>query len=225
MNVKYAPSLLASDFSRLGEQVQEAEKAGADVLHLDIMDGHFVPNITFGPLVVEAIRPLTSLFFEAHLMIEEPASYIEAFARAGADRILVHPEVSPHLHCLLQQIHALGKEAGVAVNPSTPLDTLEYVMAELDSILIMTVNPGFGGQDFIPEMLPKIRKARDMIRASGRHIALGVDGGINTGTAAAVVDAGADLLIAGSSIFNQSGTVAGNLQDLVLSVDAPTLRA
>lgn len=225
MNVKYAPSLLASDFSRLGEQVQEAEKAGADVLHLDIMDGHFVPNITFGPLVVEAIRPLTSLFFEAHLMIEEPASYIEAFARAGADRILVHPEVSPHLHCLLQQIHALGKEAGVAVNPSTPLDTLEYVMAELDSILIMTVNPGFGGQDFIAEMLPKIRKARDMIRASGRHIALGVDGGINTSTAAAVVDAGADLLIAGSSIFNQSGTVAGNLQDLVLSVDAPTLRA
>ncbi|MCC6484112.1 MAG: ribulose-phosphate 3-epimerase [Armatimonadetes bacterium] len=224
MNVKYAPSLLAADFTRLGEQVREAEDAGADVLHLDVMDGHFVPNISFGPLVVEALRPITSLFFEVHLMIQDAANYIQAFAAAGADRILVHPEISPHLHRLLQQIHDLNKEAGVALNPSTGLETLEYVMTDLDSVLIMTVNPGFGGQVFIPEMLPKIARAREMVRMSGRNIALGVDGGINARTAAATVEAGADLLIAGSSVFNKSGTVAHNLNELMLSVSAPSVR-
>ncbi len=214
MTVKYAPSLLSADFSKLAEQVKQVEDAGADVLHLDIMDGQFVPNITFGPLIVEWIRPVTPLLFETHLMIASPERYIDAFAEAGSDRILVHPETCSHLHRAMQQIKGCKKQAGVALNPSTPLDVIEYVMSEIDCILLMTVNPGFGGQSFIPEMLPKISKARDMIRQSGREIALGVDGGINSGTIAAVVSAGADLIIAGSSVYNANASVADNLRVL-----------
>ncbi len=218
MTVKFAPSLLSADFARLGEHVKEAADAGADILHLDIMDGHFVPNITFGPLVIKAIRPLTSVPFNAHLMICEPSRYIEAFAEAGADRILVHPEVCPHLHRVLQQIQDVGKSPGVALNPSTSLDCIEYVMDQIDEILIMTVNPGFGGQKFIDSMLSKISDAAAMIRLSKRQIDLGVDGGINTNTAPAVVRSGANVLIAGSMVFDGPGTVEENLNRLIESV-------
>ncbi len=202
------PSILSADFTRLGEQVREAEQAGAQRIQVDIMDGHFVPNITMGPMVVEAVRRCTTLPLEAHLMISNPEHYIEDFAKAGADVIIVHQEASPHLHRIIQQIKAAGKMVGIALTPSTPTMTLEDILSLLDMVLIMTVNPGFGGQDFIPEMLPKILRLRQVIAQAGLQCDLEVDGGIHEATAPLVVQAGANLLVAGSAVYNERESVA-----------------
>lgn len=196
-----APSLLAADFARLGEEAAAVERAGADWLHLDVMDGHFVPNITFGPLVVKALRPHTRLPLDVHLMIAPADPYIGAFAEAGADHISVHPEAGPHLHRSLQLIRSHGKKAGVVLNPATPVDAVAHVLDLTDLIMVMTVNPGFGGQAFIDSQLAKIAALRGMIAASGRQIVLQVDGGITAATATKVLAAGADCLIAGTAIF------------------------
>lgn len=212
--VRIAPSILAADFTRLGEQIRDAEAGGADVIHVDVMDGRFVPNITMGPLVVEAARRSTTLPLDVHLMIVEPERHLEAFARAGASRIDVHWEVSPNLHRTLQAIKSLGCEAGLAINPHTQAAFLTEVIDMLDAVLVMTVNPGFGGQAFLPETLPKLRRLREMIAASGRAIDLGVDGGIYASTARQVVDAGADLLVAGSMVFTSQWTVQDGIRTL-----------
>lgn len=196
-----APSLLAADFSRLGEEVAAVEQAGADWLHLDVMDGHFVPNITFGPLVVKALRPLSPMPFDVHLMIAPADPYITAFAEAGADIISVHPESGPHLHRTLQLIRTLGKKAGVVLNPATPVEMLVNVLDLVDVIMVMTVNPGFGGQAFIRSQLNKIATLRQMIDDSGREIILQIDGGITPQTAPEVLKAGATCLIAGTAIY------------------------
>ncbi len=208
------PSILTADFTRLGEQVREVEAAGAQRIQIDVMDGHFVPNITMGPLIVEAIRRSTTLTLEAHLMITNPQDYIEEFAKAGADLIIVHQEVCPHLHRVIQQIKATGKQAGVALNPSTPAFLLEDILSLLDLVLIMTVNPGFGGQDFIPETLPKITHMRQTITQRGLHCDLEVDGGIHEATIPLVVKAGANLLVAGSAVYNEHESVAQSLERL-----------
>ena len=208
------PSILSADIARLGEQVREAEAGGADRIQIDVMDGRFVPNITFGPLVVEAIRPLTSLPLEAHLMIVEPERYVEDFARAGADVIIVHQEVSPHLHRTVQQIKQLGKAAGVAINPATPAGVLEEILPDLDLVLAMTVNPGFGGQDFIPGVLTKLRRLRQMMNAQRPGCDLEVDGGIHVQTAPLVVEAGANVLVAGSAVYNNHESVADAIRRL-----------
>lgn len=197
-----APSILSADFARLGDEVTALEKAGADWAHVDVMDGRFVPNMTIGPLVVKALKRVTKLPLDVHLMIVEPERYVTDFADAGADVITVHAEACHHLHRVLQQIRALGKKAGVSLNPSTPEEVVRYVLELTDLILVMSVNPGFGGQDFIPEVLPKIARLRSMIDASGRAIHLEVDGGIKPGTARQVIEAGADVLVAGSAVFN-----------------------
>jgi ribulose-phosphate 3-epimerase len=202
------PSILSADFTRLGEQVREAEAAGAQRIQVDVMDGHFVPNITMGPMVVAAVRRCTTLPLEAHLMITNPQDYIETFAKAGADIIIVHQEVCPHLHRVIQQIRNAGKIPAVALNPSTPVFLLEDVLSLLEMVLIMTVNPGFGGQDFIPETLPKIARLRRTITERGLHCDIEVDGGIHEATARLVVQAGANLLVAGSAVYNDKESVA-----------------
>jgi ribulose-phosphate 3-epimerase len=202
------PSILSADFTRLGEQVREAEQAGAQRIQIDIMDGHFVPNITMGPMVVEAVRRSTTLPLEAHLMISNPEQYIEDFAKAGADVIIVHQEASPHLHRIIQQIKATGTMVGIALTPSTPTIMLEDILSLLDMVLIMTVNPGFGGQNFIPEMLPKIFRLRQSIAQAGLRCDIEVDGGIHEATAPLVVQAGANLLVAGSAVYNEQESVA-----------------
>jgi len=199
--VRVAPSLLAADFARLGEEVRAIEAAGADWLHLDIMDGHFVPNISFGPALVKALRKHSALPFDVHLMIAPADPYLAAFAEAGADWISLHPEAGPHLHRSLQTIRALGKKAGVVLNPATPVSTVETVLDLCDLILVMSVNPGFGGQSFIRSQLGKIAALRAMIDASGREIALQVDGGVTAETARDCIAAGADVLVAGTAVF------------------------
>jgi ribulose-phosphate 3-epimerase len=211
--VKIASSILAADFSRLGEQIREAEAAGTDWFHVDIMDGMFVPNISFGPLVMEAIRPITKLTLDVHLMIEQPERYLKAFRDAGADRITVHVETCPHLHGTIQTIKNLGAKVGVTLNPATPLSTLEEVLPEVDLVLIMSVNPGFGGQSYIPSSTDKIRRLRGMLDAIGSQAELQVDGGIAPGTAGQAIEAGASVLVAGSAVFGK-GTIADNIAKL-----------
>lgn len=200
-----APSALAADFRRLEHELQDVEKGGADLLHVDIMDGHFVPNISFGPFIVEFMRRSTSLELDVHLMIERPELMLQSFCDAGADRITVHAEACTHLHRVVGQIKDLGLKAGVAVNPATPLSVLEHIMEDVDLLLIMTVNPGFGGQSFIPAMLPKIRKLRNLLDERGlQRVHIEVDGGINEETAKQVIEAGANVLVAGSSVFGEA---------------------
>lgn len=201
--IKMAPSLLAADFSRLADQIGRVEAAGAEYLHLDIMDGHFVPNITFGPPVVAALRKASGMIFDVHLMIENPEQYIGGFIDAGADLVTVHAESTPHLHRAIQMIKNRGIKAGVALNPSTRPSAIEYVLGMVDLVLVMTVNPGFGGQDFISAMLPKISTIRDMLKAKGLSAEIQVDGGIGVKTAPLAAEAGATVLVAGSSVFGK----------------------
>jgi len=199
--IRIAPSILSADFGRLAEEVGAAEAAGADWIHVDVMDGRFVPNITIGPLVVEAVRRVTKLPIDAHLMIVEPERYVEAFAKAGADLVSVHAEVSPHLHRTLQAIRAAGARPSVALNPSTPLSALEWVLADCDMVLLMTVNPGFGGQRYIPECTEKVRQLRALADARGQALEIEVDGGIKADTVAEVAAAGANVFVAGTAVF------------------------
>ncbi|OES43654.1 ribulose-phosphate 3-epimerase [Domibacillus iocasae] len=201
--IKIAPSILSADFARLGEEVKDVENGGADYIHVDVMDGHFVPNITIGPLIVEAIRPVTALPLDVHLMVSNPDRYIEAFAKAGADIITVHAEACPHLHRTIQLIRSFGVKAGVVLNPSTPADVLQYVIRDIDMVLLMTVNPGFGGQSFIEAVVPKIRRVREMIVEAGVVVDIEVDGGVNAETAKICAEAGANVLVAGSAIYNE----------------------
>jgi ribulose-phosphate 3-epimerase len=214
-SIKIAPSILSADFLRLGEQVQEAESAGVDRVQIDVMDGRFVPNITFGAATIRALRPLTRLQLEAHLMVQPPEEFIEPIAHAGADTIIVHQEATPHLHRAIQHIHALGKKAGVAINPSTPAIMLNEVLGYLQLVLVMTVNPGFGGQEFIPETLTKIRQVRSWIRERRLECDVEVDGGIHLETAPQVVEAGADVLVAGTAVFGSKDGIAAGIEELV----------
>lgn len=202
--VKIAPSILSADFSRLGDEIRAIEAGGADYVHIDVMDGHFVPNITIGPLLVDAVRKVTSLPLDVHLMIENPDLYIPEFAKAGADIITVHQEAVSHLHRTVQLIRSLGKKAGVSINPATPVSTLEVILDELDLVLVMSVNPGFGGQSFIPSCLPKIEALRREIERRGLAVELEVDGGVKIDNIRQIVSAGADVLVAGSAVFGTS---------------------
>ncbi len=217
-SIKILPSILASDFSRLGAEVEAVAAAGGDMIHIDVMDGHFVPNITFGPDVVKAIRGVTRAPFDVHLMIAPVDPYLQAFATAGADIITVHPEAGPHLHRSVQTIKALGKRAGVALNPATPAEWVAPILDDVDLILAMTVNPGFGGQGFIRPVLDKVRRLRAMI--GGRPIALEVDGGVTAETAGDCAAAGADWLVAGSAVFKGGpGTYASAIADIRLAAE------
>ncbi|TDL72837.1 ribulose-phosphate 3-epimerase [Rhodococcus qingshengii] len=206
--VKIAPSILSADFARLGEEIVAAEKAGADYIHIDVMDGHFVPNITIGPLIVEAIRPITKLPLDVHLMIENPDQFIENFAKAGADYITVHVEACRHLHRTIHHIKSFGIKAGVVLNPATPVESIQHILADIDMVLLMSVNPGFGGQKFIPEVLPKIRKVKEMADSIGKELEIEIDGGVNPETAKQCMEAGANVLVAGSAIYNQEDYAA-----------------
>lgn len=218
--VKIAPSILSADFARLGEQVREAAEGGADWLHVDVMDGHFVPNITIGPLVVAAIQPHTSLPLDVHLMIEKPERYLEDFARAGANYLTVQVETCPHLHRTIQSIRELGVKPGVTLNPATPLVLIEDILPYVDLVLIMSVNPGFGGQSYIPTSTEKIRQLRAMLDRIGSQAELQVDGGVKAENATEVVRAGATCLVSGSGVFNKKASVAENIARLRESIAA-----
>lgn len=218
--IKIAPSILSADFARLGEQVKEAEQGGADYIHVDVMDGLFVPNLTIGPVVVDCLRPYTKLPLDVHLMIQDPGRYIPDFAKAGANILTVQQEACTHLHRVVEQIKEHNIRAGVAINPSTPVVMLEEILAFVDLVLIMTVNPGFGGQSFISTMPHKIKAARSMIDEAGLAVELEVDGGIHAGTAPMAVRAGARVLVAGSAIFKEGESVAQTLKELRSSIEA-----
>ncbi|MEE9509670.1 MAG: ribulose-phosphate 3-epimerase [Candidatus Bathyarchaeia archaeon] len=215
--LKVAPSILAADFKRLGEEVRRVEEAGADLLHIDVMDGHFVPNLSMGPMIVKSLRAITDLPFSVHLMVEKPERFIQPFINAGADILTLHIESSHNVYTQIQTIKNLGKKAGIALNPLTPLCSIQYLLEDLDMILLMSVDPGFGGQSFISNVLPKIRQARQMIDELGLGIDLAVDGGVNERTAPSVVNAGANVLVMGSAIFhkNDVGNALNNIRKLV----------
>ncbi|RBP06861.1 ribulose-phosphate 3-epimerase [Rossellomorea aquimaris] len=202
--MKIAPSILSANFAELGNEIKDVEKGGADYIHVDVMDGHFVPNITLGPMIVKAIRPLTMLPLDVHLMIENPGQYIEAFADAGADYITVHVEADPHLHRTIQMIKSKGVKAGVVLNPGTSAEMIKPILQDVDMVLLMTVNPGFGGQSFIPSVVPKIKQIREWANEVNPELEIEVDGGINPETAAICAEAGADVFVAGSAIYNRS---------------------
>ncbi|GAF66120.1 ribulose-phosphate 3-epimerase [Bacillus sp. TS-2] len=201
--IKIAPSILSADFSKLGNEIKDVEEGGADYIHIDVMDGHFVPNITIGPLVVQAIRPLTNLTLDVHLMIEKPDSYIPEFAKAGADIISVHVEACPHLHRTISLIKQHNIKAGVVINPATPVSLIEPIIEDVDLVLLMTVNPGFGGQSFISSVLSKIKAVKKLANEKNLQIDIEVDGGVNAETASLCVEAGANVLVAGSAIYNE----------------------
>jgi len=219
---KIAPSILSADFSRLGEEIKAIEAGGADYVHIDVMDGRFVPNITIGPLIVEAVRRVTTLPLDVHLMIAEPDRYIDSFAKAGADIIVVHAEATNHLHRTVQLIKSLGKKAGVSLNPATPLHVLDYVLEDLDLVLLMTVNPGFGGQSFIEGCIPKIQALRAIMDRRGSEAELEVDGGVKTDNIARIAHAGADVFVAGSAVFN-SPDYAATISELKKKAKEPVL--
>jgi ribulose-phosphate 3-epimerase len=206
--IKIAPSILSANFAKLGEEIRDVEKGGADYIHVDVMDGHFVPNITIGPLIVEAIRPVTSLPLDVHLMIENPDKYIPTFAKAGADYLSVHVEACPHLHRTIHLIKEHGVKAGVVLNPHTPVSMIEHIIHDVDLVLLMTVNPGFGGQKFIHSVLPKIQQVAQIINEQNLHVEIEVDGGVNEETAKLCIEAGANVLVAGSAIYNKEDRAA-----------------
>lgn len=202
--VKIAPSILSANFAKLGEEIKDVERGGADYIHVDVMDGHFVPNITIGPLIVDAIRPVTDLPLDVHLMIEAPDQYVEAFAKAGADYITVHVEACTHLHRTIQLIKSFGVKAGVVLNPATPVSSIKHIIEDIDLVLLMTVNPGFGGQKFIHAVLPKISEVKEMANALNPELEIEIDGGVNEETAKLCIEHGATVLVAGSAIYNES---------------------
>jgi ribulose-phosphate 3-epimerase len=201
--IKIAPSILSANFAKLGEEVKEVEAAGADLIHIDVMDGHFVPNITMGPIVVEALRPITKLPLDVHLMIENPDQYIEAFAKAGADWISVHVEACPHLHRTIQLIRSFGVKPGVVLNPHTPIESIQHILGDVDFVLLMTVNPGFGGQKFIESVVSKIEALSKIIEEKGYDVEIEIDGGITAETIVPCAKAGASIFVAGSAIYNK----------------------
>lgn len=219
MMIKIAPSILAADFAKLGQEVKDVEQAGAELIHIDVMDGHFVPNITMGPIVVEALRPITKLPLDVHLMIENPDSYIEQFAKAGADYISVHVEACRHLHRTIQLIRSFNVKPGVVLNPHTPIESIQHILEDIDFVLFMTVNPGFGGQKFISSVVPKIEALSKMIKERGLNIEIEVDGGITSETVVPCAKAGATMIVAGSAIFNKENRTKA-LQDIKVAGEA-----
>ncbi|MBD8025818.1 ribulose-phosphate 3-epimerase [Ureibacillus sp. Re31] len=217
--IKIAPSILAADFAKLGQEVKDVEQAGAELIHIDVMDGHFVPNITMGPIVVEALRPITKLPLDVHLMIENPDSYIEQFAKAGADYISVHVEACRHLHRTIQLIRSFNVKPGVVLNPHTPIESIQHILEDIDFVLFMTVNPGFGGQKFISSVVPKIEALSKMIKERGLNIEIEVDGGITSETVVPCAKAGATMIVAGSAIFNKENRTKA-LQDIKVAGEA-----
>lgn len=217
--IKIAPSILAANFAKLGEEVKEVEAAGAELIHIDVMDGHFVPNISFGAIALEAVRPLTKLPLDVHLMIENPDQYIEQFAKAGADYITVHVEACPHLHRTIQLIRSYGIKAGVVLNPHTPIEAIQHILEDIDMVLFMTVNPGFGGQKFISSVVPKVQAFSQLVKERGLNIEIEIDGGITAETIVPCAEAGATIFVAGSAIFGQTDRKAA-LQQIKAAGDA-----